>query len=346
MSLPPFDIQMLLDPAVYPWPVDEVRLIETHISWVFLAGDRVVKLKRPVDLGFVDFRDPASRKQACADEVRLNARLTSGVYLGVVPVTAQGVDAPGEPLEWATLMRRMPADRMLDVLLRDGTAPANLAELLADRLIPFHQSPYGAQSRDLSLPEHPAPGSHDSGRGNPPWLPSSSRRTSPLTPGNLLEPEPHLGNRAAGNKGAHGGAPLPSPCPADPGTYLTVLTDNLDQVAEAAGDILGNGQLRTIDRSMRAFMGSERALLDERFAHWLLEGHGDLRCEHVCLEADAMQIYDCVEFEIAIRCADVASDLAFLLMDLRRLGAQPVADELLARYRAAGFELPQAVIDL
>jgi predicted kinase len=59
-----------------------------------------------------------------------------------------------------------------------------------------------------------------------------------------------------------------------------------------------------------------------------------------------MQIYDCVEFEIAIRCADVASDLAFLLMDLRRLGAEPVAAELLERYRAAGFDLPQPVVDL
>jgi hypothetical protein len=117
-------------------------------------------------------------------------------------------------------------------------------------------------------------------------------------------------------------------------------------VANAAGDILGSQQLALVDRSMRAFLTTEREWLDERFRNWLVEGHGDLRCEHFCLEADAMQIYDCVEFEIAIRCADVASDLAFLLMDLRRLGAQPVADELLERYRAAGFDLPQSVIDL
>ena len=63
MTAPQFDPQMLLDPAAYPWLVDEVRLIETHISWVYLAGDRVVKLKRPVELGFVDFRDPAKRKR-------------------------------------------------------------------------------------------------------------------------------------------------------------------------------------------------------------------------------------------------------------------------------------------
>lgn len=151
MPVPRFDIENLLDPAVYPWPVDKVELIETHISWVLLAGDRVVKLKRPVDLGFVDFRDPARRKQACEDEIRLNRRLTTDVYLGVVPITANGIDAPGEPLEWATLMRRMPADRMLDLLLNEGIAPANLAELLATQLIPFHSSSR-AESRDLSLP--------------------------------------------------------------------------------------------------------------------------------------------------------------------------------------------------
>ena len=87
MTASQFDPKMLLDPGMYPWPVDEVRLIETHISWVYLAGERVVKLKRPVELGFVDFRDPAKRKQACEDEVRLNRRLTTDVYLGVVPVT-------------------------------------------------------------------------------------------------------------------------------------------------------------------------------------------------------------------------------------------------------------------
>jgi predicted kinase len=139
---------------------------------------------------------------------------------------------------------------------------------------------------------------------------------------------------------------LTEACPTEPDVYLKVLTDNLDQVADAAGDILGKAQLELVARSMRDFMDAERALLDERFDAWLVEGHGDLRCEHICLEANATQIYDCVEFEIAIRCADVASDLAFLLMDLRRLGARPVADELLQRYRAAGFDLPQPVVDL
>jgi aminoglycoside phosphotransferase family enzyme/predicted kinase len=406
MTTPRFDIQQLLDPAVYPWPVDKVELIETHISWVLLAGDRVVKLKRPVDLGFVDFRDPARRKQACEDEIRLNRRLTTDVYLGVVPITANGIDAPGEPLEWATLMRRMPANRMLDLLLNEGTAPANLAELLATQLIPFHSSSR-AESRALSLPEHPSSAVTPIPTATQPRSPMSTSNPSvilnevkDLSPSELpsaslstdnpptekQEGEPPRGeilrvaqndNEGAGdasrtesraeNDGAGvGDTPgavaratrgpstslgtteegLTEACPTEPDVYLKVLTDNLDQVADAAGDILGKAQLELVARSMRDFMDAERALLDERFDAWLVEGHGDLRCEHICLEADAIQIYDCVEFEIAIRCADVASDLAFLLMDLRRLGARPVADELLQRYRAAGFDLPQPVVDL
>jgi len=366
-----FDIQRLLDPAVYPWPVDEVELVETHISWVLLAGDRVVKLKRPVDLGFVDFRDPAKRKRACEDEVRLNRRLTDDVYLGVVPVTVHGVDAPGEPLEWATLMRRMPADRMLDVLLRAGNAPENLAELLAERLIPFHTPSFfpssGVKPRGRSLPAaHTAdaqPGIARAGTGDPStpvgmtMLPSSraeSRDLSlpehPSPPGTAsptVRREDAFGATGAPptSVGMTGGA-AGTTCPADPDVYLSVLTDNLDQLAGVASDILGHEQLRLVDRSMRGFMDQERLRLERRFPRWLTEGHGDLRCEHICLEPGALQIYDCVEFEIAIRCADIASDLAFLLMDLRRLDARSVAAELLERYRGAGFDLPQPVIDL
>ena len=296
-----------------------MRLIETHISWVYLAGDRVVKLKRPVDLGFVDFRDPERRKRACVDEVRLNQRLTTDVYLGVVPVTAAGIDQPGDPLEWAVVMRRLPAERMLDRLLQEGKAPDDLSARLADRLIPFHQSSSRAEPRDLLLAETRfSDGS--------PW------------PGGEI--------RSREGRDAHRYDRLGEACPQDPNTYLTVLTDNLAQVAEVTSDIVGPLQLALVERSMRDFIREQGDLLERRLPVWLREGHGDLRCEHICLEPEAMQIYDCVEFEIAIRCADVASDLAFLLMDLRRLGANDVGDEVLARYRAAGFDLPRPVVDL
>src|SRR5829696_8358286 len=107
----------LLRPEAYPWRPTVVELVETHVSWVFLSGERVVKVKKPVDYGFVDHAALASRRRSCEDEVRLNRRLTDGVYLGVVPIVrdrsghrvALTEDPTDTPVEWATLMRRLPA---------------------------------------------------------------------------------------------------------------------------------------------------------------------------------------------------------------------------------------------
>ena len=79
-------VEGLLRPEAYPWQPAAVELVETHVSWVFLAGDRVVKVKKPVSYGFVEHTALESRRRSCEDEVRLNHRLTNGVYLSVVPV--------------------------------------------------------------------------------------------------------------------------------------------------------------------------------------------------------------------------------------------------------------------
>jgi aminoglycoside phosphotransferase family enzyme len=93
----------LLQSEAYPWRPPTVELIETHVSWVFLAGERVVKIKRPVVYPFVDFSDLATRHRTCQDEVRLNRRLTDGVYLDVVPIVqaTDGVRGGGAtPRTW------------------------------------------------------------------------------------------------------------------------------------------------------------------------------------------------------------------------------------------------------
>ncbi|MDQ3923008.1 MAG: hypothetical protein M3309_03620, partial [Actinomycetota bacterium] len=137
-------VEGLLHSEAYPWRLAAVELVETHVSWVFLSGDRVVKVKKPVSYGFVDHITLESRRLSCEDEVRLNRRLTDGVYLRVVPIVrgAAGyrVDAEGTPVEWATLMRRLPAEGMLDALLAAGTIPPGLGDRLAERLIPFHRN--------------------------------------------------------------------------------------------------------------------------------------------------------------------------------------------------------------
>ncbi len=80
-------IEELSRPSAYPYPVDEVEIIQTHISVVFLAGDRVYKVKKPVDFGFLDFTTLEKRKHFCEEELRLNRRLSPGMYLKVVAVT-------------------------------------------------------------------------------------------------------------------------------------------------------------------------------------------------------------------------------------------------------------------
>ena len=84
-QLPPL-VRAMLRPAFYPHRPARVRLVQTHISWVFIAGDRVYKVKKPVDFGFLDFSTLRRRAQACRREVELNRRLAPGLYLGVVPI--------------------------------------------------------------------------------------------------------------------------------------------------------------------------------------------------------------------------------------------------------------------
>lgn len=282
-------VRDLLRPDAYPWHPPAVEVIETHVSWVFMAGDRVVKVKRPVVFPFVDHRSRAQREQSCRDEVRLNRRLTSGVYLGVAPIvqTPEGprVAEEGPHIEWATVMRRLPAEGMLDALLARDAAPPDLANRLAERLIPFH------------------------------------RDTAPICPGN------------AGEVAA---------------SATSVVTENLAELEPYAGAPIDAGQFALVASAMRAFIMGHGNLFQARAeAGWVREGHGDLRAEHVCLEPDgATQIFDCVEFNRDVRCADIASDLAYLLMDLIRLGAPEVAADLLERYRAAGIDLPDTLLHL
>lgn len=119
------------------------RVEETHISWVFLTRDRAFKVKKPLDLGFLDFTTPEKRRAACEAEVRLNRRLAPDVYRGVLPVT-RGPDGrhrlggEGPPVDWAVEMRRLPDDWRADVRLRAGRLDAGDLERVAGRVAAFH----------------------------------------------------------------------------------------------------------------------------------------------------------------------------------------------------------------
>ena len=120
-----------------------LELIETHISWVFLGPTDVFKVKRPVDLGFLDFSTLAARRRACEAELRLNRRLAPEVYLGVVPITldqggAHAIDGVGETVDWAVHMRRLHVDRRADALLEAESLRPEDIDRLAEHIAQFH----------------------------------------------------------------------------------------------------------------------------------------------------------------------------------------------------------------
>jgi aminoglycoside phosphotransferase family enzyme/predicted kinase len=138
-------------PGFYPHRPQRVRLVQTHISWVFLAGPLVYKVKKPVNFGFVDFSTLARRAGACAAEVALNRRLAPELYLGVAPVHA-GADGfslqpPGRVVEYAVVMRRLAADRLLSTLLARGEATAAQVRRVARRVAAFHAGAAPAAAR-------------------------------------------------------------------------------------------------------------------------------------------------------------------------------------------------------
>jgi len=150
----PDSLRGLLAPRAYPHPVESVRLIETHISWVLLAGEFAYKIKRPVRYPFIDLRAPGRRKFLCEEELRLNRRFAPQLYLGVcrvidedgrAAIAAQGVDGP--TLEYAVRMRRFEAQDELDRLLEAGKADACELETFGRDLATLHAT-FPAASAD------------------------------------------------------------------------------------------------------------------------------------------------------------------------------------------------------
>jgi hypothetical protein len=135
-------IAALLRPAAYAHPVERVEQIETHISTVLLAGEFAYKIKKPVNLGFVDFSTLAQRRFCCYEEVRLNRRTAPTLYLDVVPITGSGAQprmgGEGEALDYAVRMRRFDNALRLDARARRGELAAAEIDRLAQAIADFH----------------------------------------------------------------------------------------------------------------------------------------------------------------------------------------------------------------
>lgn len=136
-------LEALRRPALYPHPVDTVEHVETHISHVLLAGEFAYKIKKPLDLGFLDFSTLARRRFCCEEELRLNSRLAPRMYQAVVGFTgtprAPVINGDGEPFEYAVRMKRFDRGQELDRLLEAGRLPREWMDELAGIVAAFHR---------------------------------------------------------------------------------------------------------------------------------------------------------------------------------------------------------------
>jgi len=148
-----------MNPARFDHATEHIRLVETHISWVILTGPYAYKIKKPVNLGFLDFSTLEQRHHYCEEELRLNRRLAPQLYLDLIRITGTA-DAPvlngtGAIIEYAVKMTEFPQEAQLDrVLARGGLEPGHI-DALAQELAEFHgridtagdDSPFGSPAR-------------------------------------------------------------------------------------------------------------------------------------------------------------------------------------------------------
>jgi aminoglycoside phosphotransferase family enzyme/predicted kinase len=269
-------VAALREPACYPHAAAEVAVHETHISVVLLAGDHAYKLKKPLDLGFLDFSTLEKRRSACEAELALNRRTAPSLYLDVVPIGGTP-DAPRigalPAIEYAVHMRRFPQEALLDRIAVRDCLDAPSLDALARDLAAFHAR------CDIAAEDTP-------------WA----------TPEAVLEP-------AAQNF-----------------TQLAPLI-------ESAHDREMLDALRDWTRAEHARIAP--AITARRGAGRVRECHGDLHLGNLVMLDGRATPFDCIEFNPRLRWIDVASEIAFLVMDLIDHGARAAAHRLLDGYLAA-----------
>jgi aminoglycoside phosphotransferase family enzyme/predicted kinase len=270
-------IDALRDPARYDHPVDRVDLIETHISWVLLAGDYAYKIKKPVDFGFLDFSTLEKRGHFCREELRLNQRLAPSLYLEVVtiggPAEAPRLGATDQVIEFAVKMKRFDEALRLDHLLTAIKLESSHIDALADELAAFHQV--------------------------------AAR---------------------AGEDSEYG----------EPDLVFQPVLENFAQIRPLLGLQQHEAQLRLLDRiedwCHTAFNRLRDTLADRKRQGFIRECHGDAHLANMVLVDGRVLLFDCLEFNPALRWIDVISELAFTVMDLEDRAHPAFARRLLDRY--------------
>ncbi|MBN1664062.1 MAG: AAA family ATPase [Deltaproteobacteria bacterium] len=275
-------IETMTNPRFYPHGPEKVDLIQTHISFIFIAGDYVYKVKKAVNFGFLDFSTLEKREYYCREELRLNRRLAPSIYLEVLGISEneQGDLAwgnGGPVVDYCVKMKKLPQDRMLKQLLAEGKAGDAVMMEIAQKLAAFHNAADTGGKIDECGGIETIRFNHD---------------------------------------------------------------ENFAQTARYIRDTIRPHQYEFIKAYIYGFMDKHGALLSDRVAaHKIRDCHGDLHLEHICVAADGIAVFDCIEFNERFRYADVAAEVAFLAMDLDFNGYAHLAETFVSAYVAATDDL-------
>jgi uncharacterized protein len=265
--------QALLNPQIYLDKTTKVELMQTQMSFIFLAGQHVYKLRKAVNLGYLDYTTLEKRHLFSEQEVILNRRLSPEVYLGVIPVTKSrngiSLRGEGEIVDYVVKMLCLPQNRMMNVLLERNLVTNEMVERVAQKLVDFH-------STAVTNPEISSFGNIQAIRIN--------------TNENFIQTEKYIGR--------------------------TISSDQFRNIKEYTNNILDQ----------------KFALFEQRASSGRIRDcHGDLHCQHICF-ANTLSIFDCIEFNDRFRYCDVASEIAFLAMDLDHYGCADLSRTFAGSY--------------
>jgi len=249
-------VEALMRPEAYDEEVGQIELIQTHISFVFLTRKFVYKVKKAVDLGFLDFTTLEKRRFFCEKELALNRRLCGDMYLGVVPINKSNVvkiKGEGETVEYAVKMKRMPQEKMMNKLLEENRVDGKLIDRIAKIIAEFHSKA------------------------------ETNRRISEFGSLAIIE---------------------------------TNWKENFEQTREFVGRTISMNNFEVIRGRINDFMKRNESFFKKRVAVGRVRDcHGDIHSGNIFI-TDRIYIFDAIEFNERFRYSDVASDIAFLAMDL------------------------------
>jgi aminoglycoside phosphotransferase family enzyme len=249
-------VEALIKPEAYDAEPGKIELIQTHISFVFLTKSFVYKVKKAVNLGFLDFTTLEKRHFFCEKELELNRRLCRDMYLEVVPINRSNVikiKGDGETVEYAVKMKRMPQEKMMSKLLEENKVDTKLIDKIAKIIAKFHSKA------------------------------ETSKRISKF--GSLT-------------------------------IIRTNWKENFEQTRKFIGKTISMNDFKSIRERIEDFMMRNVSIFEKRMADdHVRDCHGDIHSGNIFV-TDRIYIFDAIEFNERFRYSDVASDVAFLAMDL------------------------------